>query len=47
MFEGVSFGDYMSSLKGKKVVVAFVKGVAKVLRVMGIMDGLWASEGYV
>lgn len=47
VFEGVSFGDYMSSLKGKKVVVAFVKGVAKVLRVMGIRDGLWASEGYV
>lgn len=47
VFEGVSFGDYMSNLKGKKVVVAFVKGVAKVLRVMGIRDGLWASERHV
>lgn len=38
--KGVSSGDYMSSLKGKKVVIASVKGVAKVLRVMGIREGV-------
>lgn len=40
VFKGVSYGDYMSSLKGKKVVIASVKGVAKVLRVMGIREGV-------